>query len=287
MFYIFFLSSFLSAFWMCKTSLIQHSTFCYSKSSDRFLVYFPEPLTHQGRQKADKLVFWVPFLIDLYEHLHAFFINKLLNGECTFLFFCILFVTGGKSRSMHRLSVEYSSCPLLLQRQCPEKYRIAITNVKREKKEAWELWGRKIMDLMIGYYLLASYMLCAAVKEVQRIKKTEPATFSSWTPRTVSALSRVYTEDFMVKWLILIQDNLNPGHCNLNIGQSNCPVSFIGFLTQHWYGCAALILLCTTMAHVQNNKALITQRANTYLEEYLKKKVQMGNLCTSLVSTIL
>ena len=77
----------------------------------------------------------------------------------------------------------------------------------------------------------------------------------------------------MVKWLILIQDNLNPGHCNLNIGQSNCSVSFIGFLTQHQYGCAVLILLCTTVAHVQSSKALITQRVNTYLEEYLKKKV--------------
>lgn len=103
--------------------------------------------------------------------------------------------------------------------------------------------------------------------------KTERVTFIFWTQRTISALWRVYTEDFMVKWLILIQTDLNPGHCNLNIGQSNCPISFIWFLTQHWYGCAALILLCTTVAHVQSSKALITQRAKSYLEEYLKKKV--------------
>lgn len=65
-----------------------------------------------------------------------FFIKKVLNSECTFLLFCVLFVTGREGIDIHRLSGEYSSYPLLLQKLCPEKYKIKNTKVKRETKKA-------------------------------------------------------------------------------------------------------------------------------------------------------
>jgi len=151
----------------------------------------------------------------------------------------------------------------------------------REKRPKLESFGD---EKLWSWWLILStskwHALCSCERSAKNFK-TEPATFSSWTPGTISALSGVDTEDFIVTWIHLIQDNLNPGHGNLNIAQLNFPVSFIEFLRQHWYGCAALILLCTTVAHVQSIKVLTTQRVNIYLKEYLKNKVQMGKLYIS------
>lgn len=126
-------------------------------------------------------------------------------------------------------------------------------------------------------------MSCAAVKEefTNKLYKEFKNRISITQLLTLCALSRVYIKDFMVKWLILISTNLNPGHCSLNVVQSNCP--FLGFNGHK------LIWLCTTNITLYNYVTCTAQGLNnfTYLEEYLKRKVQTSSLFISLFSRIL